>query len=56
MLAHVVRHNNWANATLLEFCREVERRTVDELRTIARATGDRLCGSSKARTPTAGSK
>lgn len=88
MLAHVLRHNNWATVTLLDFCREVdpaildlsargtygtvygtlqhlvgaqqwyvqlitgewlgerirrtERRTLDELLAIARATGDRL--------------
>ena len=88
MLAHVLRHNTWANLTLLDFCREVDpaildmtargtygtvygtiqhlvgaqqwyvqlltgewlgerirrtdRRTVDDLIAIARATGDRL--------------
>ena len=24
MLAHVLRHNTWANLTLLDFCREVD--------------------------------
>ena len=88
MLAHVLRHNTWANLTLLDFCREVdpaildmtargtygtvygtlqhligaqqwyvqlitgewlgerirrtEPRTIDELVTVARATGERL--------------
>jgi len=88
MLAHILRHNTWANLTLLDFCREVdpaildltargtygsvygtlqhligaqqwyvqlitgdvlgerirrtERRSVDELITVARATGERL--------------
>jgi len=88
VLAHVLRHNTWANLTLLDFCREVdpatldmtargtygsvygtlqhligaqqwyvqlitgdvlgerirrtERRSVDELITVARATGERL--------------
>jgi uncharacterized damage-inducible protein DinB len=88
MLAHILRHNTWANLTLLDFCREVdpaildltargtygsvygtlqhligaeqwyvqlitgdvlgerirrtERRSVDDLITVARATGDRL--------------
>ena len=88
MLEHVLRHNTWANLTLLDFCREVdpatldmtargtygsvygtlqhligaqqwyvqlitgdvlgerirrtERRSVDELITVARATGERL--------------
>jgi len=88
VLEHVLRHNTWANLTLLDFCREVdpatldmtargtygsvygtlqhligaqqwyvqlitgdvlgerirrtERRSVDELITVARATGERL--------------
>lgn len=86
MLAHILRHNTWADLTLLEFCRDpailglsangtygtvygtlqhlvgaqqwyvqlitgewlgerirrTERRTVDELITTARATGERL--------------
>jgi uncharacterized damage-inducible protein DinB len=88
MLAHVLRHNTWANLTLLDFCHEVdpaildvtargtygtvygtlqhlvgaeqwyvqlitgeilgtrirraERRTVDDLIAVARATGERL--------------
>ena len=88
MLAHVLRHNTWANLTLLDFCREVdpaildmgargtygtvygtlqhlvgaqqwyvqlitgewlgerikrtERRTVEDLLAVARATGDRV--------------
>ena len=88
MLAHILRHNTWANLTLLDFCHEVdpaildmtargtygtvygtlqhlvgaeqwyvqlitgellgarirrdERRTVDDLIAVARATGERL--------------
>ena len=29
MLAHVLRHNTWANLTLLDFCREVDPAILD---------------------------